>query len=194
MTQIPRLAFLRPALPRLAFLRRAGLVALALALPLVSGCGLAQITIGYDIAEQRVPGSPLGGLLGATLLDTPIDVDLAAETAARDTGPAQHVYLESFSLAVTATAEPAGDTDDLGFISRVDVFIEGRAGSSLPRVRIAYLDQVPEGARTLSFDLERRDLIEYFRQGARITANATGNAPDDDVTYDGHLDFSIEVL
>jgi hypothetical protein len=158
-----------------------------------ASCGVIPLHTGYDLAEQRVMGSPVGGL-GGTLLDMPIEVDIDAETAARDTGPAESVYLTSFTLSITPTAEPAGDTDDFDFVDSVEVFITGRAGSSLPRIRIASIANVPAGARTLVFAVEGHELLPYFREGAWIEATGTGTAPPDDVTYDGHLELAIEVL
>ncbi len=178
----------RPSTARISL----ALTLFALALP---GCGLARFTLGRDIAEQRVDGNPLGGLLGSLVLPIPIDVDLAAETTARGTGPAQHVYLGALSLSVTSTGEPAGDTDDLSFIDSIEIFVESSAsGSALPRQRVARLDPAPDGTRTLSLDAERVDLIEYVREGARLTANASGTLPPDDVTYDGHIELIVEVF
>lgn len=169
-----------------------GLTLMAIALP---GCGLARFTLGQDIAEQQIEGNPLGGLLGPLVLPIPLDVDLAAETAARGTGPAQHVYLGALTLSVTPTAEPAGDTDDLSFIDSIEIFVESSAsGSSLPRQRVARLDPAPDGTRTLSIDPEPVDLIEYVREGARLTANASGTLPPDDVTYGGRVDLIVEVF
>lgn len=117
------------------------LCALGLGL-VVSGCGITRFGLGYDVAEQVVPGSVVGGLLGADPIQIPINVDLATETSARGTGPARHVYLTSFTLSVTTTSEPSGDSDDLGFIDRIEIFTQsGRAGSTLPRVRIAHRDR-----------------------------------------------------
>ena len=172
-------------------LRSSALVLAALAL---GGCGIARFSIPYEITEQRVMGSPLGGLLGP-VVDIPIDIDLTAETAARDTGPAQHVFLTELTLAITTTDEPAGDTDDFDFIDSIDIFVEsGTAGSTLPRVRVAHLDPVPMGARAISLELDGVDLIQYVREGAVLTSSASGTAPPDDVTFDGHLTFAIDVL
>lgn len=144
---------------------------------------------GYDIAEQRVPGDPLGGLL-----TMPIDVNIDTESSGRDTGPADSVYLESFTLRITPTAEGPDDTDDFDFVDSIEVYIVGREGSSLPRVRIASIGNVPAGARTLSLQLDAQELLPYFQEGARIEADGTGTAPPDDVTFDGNLLFAIEVL
>jgi hypothetical protein len=168
---------------------------LALALVLTPGCGVASFPYGYDIAEQHVPGSPLGSLLGPSLIEVPLTIDLSAETAARGTGPAQHVYLTDMTLRVTSTDEPAGDTDDLGFITSIEVYVESsQSGSSLQRVRVAHLDAVPAGARSISLATDGVDLIGYVREGAHLSATAQGHSPSDDVSYDGHLDFAIQVL
>ena len=161
----------------------------------LGGCsGIVSFSVGYDVAEQRIEGSPLGGLLGG-VIDIPLDVDLSAETAARDTGPAQHVYLTELALEITPTAEPAGDTDDFDFIDSIEIFVESaRSGSTLPRVRVAHSDPVPRGVRRLELAVDDVDLVEYVREGARLTSSSSGRVPPDDVTLDGHLTLVIEVL
>lgn len=158
--------------------------------------GFASFSLGYAIEEQQVAGSPLGGVLGSALdVPIPLEIDLATETASRDTGPAQHVYLSELRLDVTATAEPAPDTDDFDFIDSIDIFVESsQSGSTLPRQRVAFLEAVPRGARSISLSLEDVDLIEYVREGARLTSTATGTVPPDDVTFDGDLSLAVEVL
>ena len=110
-------------------------------------------------------------MLGGSLVQIPLNIDLSSETAARGTGPAQHVYLTDFTLSVTSTDEPAGDTDDLSFISSIEIFVEStQAGTTLPRMRVAHLDAVPAGARTISLQTDGVDLIGYVREGARFAA------------------------
>jgi hypothetical protein len=171
-----------------------GSLTLAVSLAL-AGCGAIHFGIGYDIPEQLVMGSSDGGALDGELVPVPLDIDLSAETAARGTGPAQHIYLTSFTLSVTATSEPPGDTDDLGFVDHVELFASGASqGSNLPRVRIAHLDQVPDGARTITLESDGVDLIAYVQQGARLDAIASGFVPPDDVSVSGHVDFNVVVL
>jgi hypothetical protein len=59
---------------------------------------------------------------------------------------------------------------------------------------VAHLDPAPDGQRTLSLDCEDVDLVQYLREGARMTASARGTVPPDDVTYAGHLELAVEVL
>lgn len=176
---------------------------LALASLCLSGCfflqedgSLVSFPVAYAIDEQTVEGNLLGGLLGG-LLGVPIalEVDLEEETRARDTGPAQHVYLSELELSITPTAESGADSDDFGFLDSIEIYVESRQpGSSLPRQRIAYRDPVPSGSRTLSMTVEDVDLIDYVNEGALITASAGGHAPLDDVTFDGSMILIVEVL
>lgn len=174
----------------------------ALASLVLSGCFLVgderilSFRVVRAIPEQRVEGSLLGGLLGA-LVPVPIDlaVDLEAETRAHDTGPAQHVYLTELRLSITETAESGGDTDDFDFLDSVEIYVESaRSDSSLPRQRIAHLDPVPDGQRSIALEIDDVDLIEYVNEGARLTASATGRTPSDDVTFDGRIELVVEVL
>lgn len=175
---------------------------LALACLCLSGCflfmddgSLVSFPIDYDLPEQTVEGNLLGGLLGSLLpLPIAVDVDLEAETRARDTGPAQHVYLTEFRLFVTPTSEPSGDSDDFAFLDSIEVYVESRqAGSSLPRQRIAHLDTVPDG-RVISLQLDDVDLIDYVNEGALLTASGSGSTPFDDVSFGGQLELVVEVL
>jgi hypothetical protein len=173
---------------------------LLVALPALAACGprgsIVSFTLGYDVAEQTVEGSPVGGVLGSAVdVPIPLEIDLATETAARSTGPARHVYLDELRLDVTATAEPAGDADDFDFLDRIEIFVESsRAGSALPRQRVAFLDPVPDGARSISLTLEDVDVIDYVNEGATLTSSATGRLPPDQVTFTGHIEFVVEVL
>src|SRR5690606_37118083 len=91
----------------------------ALAALLLSGCFLLQadgslvsFKIDYAIGEQTVEGNLLGGLLGSLLgLPINLEIDLDEETRARNTGPAQHVYLSELELSITPTAESGLDSD-----------------------------------------------------------------------------------
>lgn len=147
--------------------------------------------------EQRIPGDLLGGLVGALLpLSFDIDVDLDAETSSRGTGIAQHVTMVDFELRITGTGVGALDSDDFDdFLSSMTIFIEPRSSSSrLPRVQVATIDSVPSGAGTISLETNEIDLIEYFREGARLATEATGRTPLDDITFDGTVTFEVEVL
>lgn len=160
------------------------------------GGGVISFRVHRDIDEQLVEGSLLGGLLGSLLPGAfAIDLDLEEETRARSTGPAQHVYLTELTLAITPTAEPSGDSDDFDFLDSIEIFVESRqSDSALPRRRIAYLDPVPEGARTIALEVEGVDLIDYIEEGAQITASASGRTPTDDVSFDGRIELLVEVL
>ena len=168
-----------------------------IALSILVGCSdLGSFAVELDLAEQRVPGSPVGGLLGGLFeVPIPLDVDLEAETAARDTGPVQHVRLSQLTLRITPTAEPEGDTDDFGFIDSVEIFVESTsADSELPRVRVARLPE-EVGGREIAFETDPSvDLLPYIREGARLTSEASGQAPEDDVTFDGRAVLDLEVL
>lgn len=181
-------------------MRHVTLSLLSLCLP---GCfflqpdgSLVSFPIVYTLDEQTVQGNLLGGLLGGLLgLELGLELDLEEETRARNTGPAQHVYLDELELTITPTAESGFDRDDFDFLESIEIHVESRRpGSSLPRRRIAYRDPTPDGARTLSLTIENVDLIDYVNEGAVLTATASGRQPLDDVTFDGHLTLIVEVL
>ncbi|MGF1467108.1 MAG: hypothetical protein ACFCGT_13355 [Sandaracinaceae bacterium] len=169
-----------------------------LSLPLavvLAGCTALPIEVGVPIEEQRVEGSPVPGDLPLDI-PIPLDIDLEAETEARGTGPARRVQLQNLVLRVTDTAEPAGDRDDFGFITRVEVFVEPvDAGSPLARERVAVSGEPSDEGRELPFDEDRGiNLRPYIEAGARLTTSATGTVPPDDVTLDGHVTLGLAVF
>jgi hypothetical protein len=165
----------------------------SLALVLVACSSVGGFSYGQDIAEQQVRGNPLGSVLGANLLQIPLNVNVDAQTAARGTGPAQHVYLTDLTFRITATDQPMGD---FSFLTSIAIYVQStQSGSSLPRVRVAHLDSVPAGTpQSIALTVDGVDLIGYVREGAQLTATAMGHAPAHDTSFDGHLDLAIDVL
>jgi hypothetical protein len=157
---------------------------------------VGDFDVERTIAEQRVAGNPLAGLLD-TLFAVPIamDVDIASETAARDAGPAQAAHLKELALDVTATAEGPSDEDDFGFLDSVEVFIEStRPDTTLPRTRIAQaLDIAP--SRRLTFDVVSSvDVLPYSEEGSRFVSEVEGTVPPDDVTFAGRFTLRVELF
>ena len=164
---------------------------------LFGGCSdLLSFDIDRNIEEQVVQGSPVAALLPDTLgVPIPLNIDLEQETEARDTGPVQKVYLSQLGLRVTSTEEPDGDTDDLSFINEAKVYVSSRqAGSTLPRVLVAKLSGVPDGARSLDFEVTGENIKAHVEEGAQIETEASGEAPPDNVSYDGTFTITVEVL
>lgn len=164
-----------------------------LLLTLAAGCGVADFDVEQDLPEQHVAGSPLGGLLGP-LFELPIQLDLRSEIQAQETGPVDSVKLTSLILDITATDEPAPDTDDWAFIDRVDLYVESTLqGSTLPRVRVAS-GVAPGAVRTFPLVPEDVNLVDYVDEGVALTAEAEGSAPPDDVSFAGHAVFRVSPL
>jgi hypothetical protein len=172
-----------------------GIVLAAIA-TLASCAGIGDFDVERSIAEQRVQGNPLAGVLSDLFaVPIPMDVDIASETSARDTGPAKSAHLRELSLRITATSEGPSDTDDFGFLDSVNVFIEStRQGSSLARVRIAQALGIAAG-RVLSFDVVRSvDVLPYANEGSRFVSEVKGSVPRDDVTFDGGFTLRVELF
>ena len=166
----------------------------AYALCLVAGCGVTDFDITQPVPEQTVAGSPLPGPLGA-LFPIPISLDIAARIKAMDTGPIDSVTLSSLELSITKTDEPGSDTDDWSFVSEIDVFVSSTAsGTTLPKVMIAHVSQ-PGAVQTIAFDVDASvNLKPYIDEGSRVDGESTGNAPPDDVSYDGSGTFTVHPL
>lgn len=163
---------------------------------LASCVSVGDFDVERSIAEQRVEGNPLAGLLDTLFaVPVPMDVDVASETAARDTGPAQAAHLRELVFDVTAAGEGGSDEDDFGFLDSVVVFIEStKADSTLPRTRIAQaLDIAP--SRRLTFDVTRSvDVLPYSEEGSRFVSEVNGTVPPDDVTFSGHFTLRVELF
>jgi hypothetical protein len=162
----------------------------------LSGCGIGDFDVERGISEQRVPGNALSALL-ETFFDMPIpmNVNLEEETAARDSGPAQSAHLTRLDFRVTASAMSTPDKDDFSFLRSVTVFIEStRAGSTLPRQKIAEAEDI-QASVALSFrTFDRVDVLPYTEEGARFVSEAQASAPPDDVTFDGSFTVSVELF
>lgn len=164
------------------------------ALPACAGVG--DFDVERAIAEQRVQGSPIPGLLdGLFAVPIPMDVDIESETAARDAGLAQAARLKVLVLQITDSAEGAGDSDDFGFLDSVDVFIEStREGSRLPRALIAQARDIAPSPR-LDFDVIRSlDVLPYAEEGSRFTSEVEGRVPPDDVSFAGRFTLRVELF
>ena len=166
---------------------------LASCLSLTAACGITDFHVDQRVPEQRIDGSPVPAAL-QLLFPVPLDVTISAKIKEQEPGPIDGVYLSSLHLDITTTDEPAGDQDDWAFLTRVDLYITStREGSTLPRIKVASAS-APGPVRRLDFTPEGANLVRYVDEGARLTAEATGTAPADDVSFDGLADFRVEPL
>jgi hypothetical protein len=124
-----------------------------------------------------------------------LNIDLAAEAASNRTGPIERVFLRELSFTITPTAQPAGDTDCWDFVENVEVRVEStRSGSSLPRTTIATASR-PGCVQTLTLTpVPDVNLKPYIEEGIRITTNASGIPPADDVSFNGRVVLRAEAL
>jgi hypothetical protein len=161
-----------------------------LLLPLLSACGAVKFNVDQDLAQETVQGSPLGGVLPQSFLPNPfkLTIDIKAEVAKRGTGPAQKAFLRSLTLAITPHDAPQGNFD---FLSEVHLFVEG---VGVTKAEVAKLQPVPKSATKLDFTLVPDvDLLPYINAGATITATATGNQPNMDTSFDGHVTVEVDI-
>lgn len=161
---------------------------------LATGCGLADFDVEQPIPEQRVQGSGLPSPLAA-LFPLPLSLDLSAKIQEQTTGPIEAITLSSLTLAITATAVGAGDTDDWSFIDELHVFVKSsRSDSTLPRVEVARA-LGPGAVTTLAFEIVGGvNLKPYVDEGSIVESEGQGTLPADDVTYDGQGVFTVQPL
>jgi hypothetical protein len=152
-----------------------------------AGCGLLSFDVGQDIPGQTVPGSPIGALLPASLFSIPMNVDIQSETAARGTGPARSAALSSLTL----TTRSPGATFE--FLSSIAISISASGGANLPQKEIARLQPVPATSTIAIPPTPGVDLLPYIKQGATITATASGHMPVSDVSFDGRVVITVHL-
>jgi hypothetical protein len=165
--------------------------ALVLAL-LSSGCGLLSFDVSQDLAEQRIPGSALGGILPNFLqAPVPITINLSAETQKRDTGPAKSANLKAIRFRATPTGMPSGNFD---FVDEIHIHVSSPNDPTLPKKEIARLAPVPNGQTTIELEVVGDvDLLPYINKGAEISATANGTQPTQDFTYDGQVTITVHI-
>ncbi|MEW5737659.1 MAG: hypothetical protein AB1938_01970 [Myxococcota bacterium] len=165
---------------------RSWLVTLAFFL---ASCGAIRFEVEQAISEQRVPGSPLGGIL-PDFFPNPfrLTIDVKAETEKRGTGPATAAFLKSLTLNATPAGNPSGTFD---FLDEVHVFVEA---PGLSRVEVATLKPVPKGQTSVSFTIVPDvNLLPYVNAGATMSTTATGTQPARDFTFDGKAVFEVRI-
>jgi hypothetical protein len=160
----------------------------------LAACGVTDFDVDQPVQEQVVSGSPIPGPL-QLLFPIPLNLDISAQIKAKDTGPIDSVTLKSLTLSITKTDEPSGDSDDWSFLTSVDVFVSStKSGSTLPKVKIASVAS-PGAVRDVHFTVETGvNLKPYIDEGSMVEGNCSGNAPPDDVSYDGSATFTVHPL
>jgi hypothetical protein len=159
---------------------------------MLCACGALSFDLSQDLPEQKVNGSPLGGLLPAFIPNPiPLDINLQAATEARGTGAASAAFLKSLVLQATPHANPSGNFD---FLDEVHILIDARRNTMLPKVEIAKLSPVPKGQTTLDFDIVPGvNILPYINDGSEVSSEATGTAPHSDVTFDGNVTITVKI-
>jgi hypothetical protein len=168
--------------------------ALAATCLVLAACGITDFDVDQPIQEQMVTGSPIPGPL-QVLFPIPLSLDISAAIKAKDTGPIDSVTLKSLTLSITTTDEPSGDTDDWSFLTSVDVYVSStKSGSTLPKVKIASAS-MPGAVQDVKFMVEGGvNLKPYIDEGSMVEGQCSGNAPSDDVSYDGSASFTVHPL
>jgi hypothetical protein len=160
----------------------------AAALLLAAGACSQLLTIDIEqSAETVVPGSALGGLLGALdftgFTDLEVSIDTELQNAGVAPGDVRHVYVTQLTLSTP-------DGDDLAFLSSLAVYV---SAEGLDTVRIASLDAFPDGVATLDMALDEVDLAPYVvAEALTVTTEAEGTSPASDTTVVADLRLQVE--
>jgi hypothetical protein len=169
------------------------LVAAALGVATLAGCGAISFDVSQSVPEQQVPGSPLGGLLPSFLPQPfPVTINIQQETAKRSTGPASSANLKQVEFETTPHGSSSSTFD---FVDEIHIFVAPSSSSSpLPMVEIATLKPVPKGQSKIDLTIVPGiDLLPYINAGASISASANGHQPAQTVTYDGTVVVTVHI-
>ena len=169
------------------------LTGLAAAL-LLAGCVDVELEIPVSTGVSTVPGDENLYSHQTTLHDAllaPLRIDDGLGLGDQDLSSAT---LVEFQLDVPACTVAGTDTDDLGFIQSMTIFVEPLStGSRLPRLPIAWYVKGKVGAfdgTTVLFDVDSGiELLEYVQEGFLITATSEAAVPHDDVSIEGTATF-----
>jgi hypothetical protein len=161
---------------------------------LASGCSTRGFDVSQPLPQETVP-SGFGGVAPSSFLSSPfrINIDVKQETAMHGAGPATSASLKSLTLQALTHDSPL---DSFNFMYDLQVFV---AAPSLPMVPIAQTSPTFKGhggtlIETLSLDVVPNvDLLPYINAGATISAQASGDQPAQDFSYDGSLVITIHI-
>ena len=168
---------------------------LALLVTLLAGCGdnLGSFTFDEESQEVVVEGSNVPvDLPGNALSVFKLNVNLEHELEKRDAKGAKAVYLEALALKITDTEVGSDDTDNFDFLDNVTIYVNA---DGQERKQLAILDPVPEGQQRVSFDVDSSiDLKPYIQEGMNLETEATGNKPEDNVSFKAVTTIRVDVL
>jgi hypothetical protein len=168
---------------------RLGLVSLlALSVLPAAGCGVIGFDVSQDIPDTVIMGDPTAGVVvGAN--DTPLTLDIQAETQQRHSGPASSAHLKDLSFTIKL---PDGAVFD--FVDAVSILlIPKNPMSRLKTVKIAELLTVPHERTIHITPVPNVDILPYSNEGATIQATAVGHFPAVDTTYSGHVVVEVRI-
>jgi hypothetical protein len=161
-----------------------------LALVLWGGCSGLHVDVEQTGRTVIPAGSVVQELLGGVgfgqFSDMDITHDEAIENQGIEPGDIDEARVTEFRLDA---ADPPGA--DLSFIDDMQIYVEA---PDLPRVLVASQSDFPEGADSVSFDLEDVDLTEYVvSQSLTITTEVSGRSPDAETTIDAMVEMRVGV-
>jgi hypothetical protein len=159
-------------------------------LVMLTACGATLLTI--EIARETTTVVEAGTLIESLVGDVGLSEFIAMDfTSAQEMvnqgvepGDIGEVRLTLFQIEVTDPSD-----GDLSFIQTLDLFVEA---PDLPRVRIAWQDDFPEGVMVVGFNFEDVDLTEYVvSEALTLTTDFNGTRPGED--HDLTVRFALDV-
>jgi hypothetical protein len=172
-------------------MERRPFIALALFALLACQAKLFEISVS-DQSTSVVPGATLFTdlLPGALGFDDFLDMDIteSEELANQGVEPGDIKDVQLVDFVLRAVDPPGAD---LAFLSRLQVFVEA---PGVPRGRIAFQDEFPQGVPEIAFELETLDLTPYVvSESMTFTVEATGQLPEEDTTILASYEVEVGV-
>lgn len=167
----------------------------ALAAIALAGCGdVLAFDLYAAVDEFTVPGDPHLHHGNAPLEKAqvpPIEIQIGAVQAGS-------IHLSALRLYITETSiVPASDTDDLEFLTRVEVLVSPTtAGSQLPVLAVAEWKgpATPDMSEVVLVVEDQYDLSPYVAEGFQLDLRTEGVVPYDDVSLAGEVVFRVDPL
>ncbi|TPE40268.1 hypothetical protein [Pontibacter mangrovi] len=140
-------------------MRRMMLMAVLLLAVVASACEKIEDLLTFYVNEEETftidSGFPLGALVPATPFTVTTNSEETFKNNKTRAALVKNVSLNRLELTITDPKE-----ENFDFLKRIELYI---SSENEPELKIAYLDEVPEGATTLKLKSTNAKLDEYIK-------------------------------
>jgi hypothetical protein len=158
--------------------------------PLLLACGQIFTITVEETATAVIPE--------ATLIEEVVDdlgfgdfleMDIAEAEELQDQGVEEGDIEEAALVSLVLVAMEG--SPDLSFIDSLEIFVEGEG---LPRQRVAWAEELPEGQSEVALELDEVDLAPYIIGGdMTLTTEARGRRPEQERVVEAQAAIDVGV-